>query len=417
MASAPSLSKRLSWRIEYLGYRLMEGLIRHLPLELIDHTGSFAGRCLFHLSPHYRHLAVRNLRIAYGQEKSIEEIHSLAKKTCERTIANFLGTLKTIILPAEEIDQHVSLSGLEELTAALKKGKGAILVLGHMGNWEILNRLHQYLPAGTPAGGIYQPLKNPFVNEHLLKQRQQDGSQLFSKRDGFHGPASFVKNGGLLIIVADQKVHRSGIPIPFFNRLTPLSPLPSLLVRKANAPLFAAGIATTRPSHWHISFEEIPTPETITIIQALETQIRNSPTDYLWLHNRWKLIAHHPFDLDIKKALPIPEATTPLQVLLLSDNKIDLATAEAFLEKRPSTGLPLRFHHLDTSDSPSTESLTAQIRSVDYSLPYPLQLVILPASDLVLEKAAHLSGIPSVRINRKALPFEDFLEDLSRPYS
>ena len=188
----------------------MEALMKPLPLEFIDRIGALTGWLLFHLSPHYRRLAIRNLRIAYGQEKALEEIQILARETCERTIANFLGTLKTTILPTAEIDQHVSLSGLPQLAQTLEKGKGAILVLGHMGNWEVLNRLHQYLPKGTAAGGIYQPLKNPLVDKHLLRQREQDGSQMFNKREGFHGPASFVKNGGLLIIVADQKVHILG---------------------------------------------------------------------------------------------------------------------------------------------------------------------------------------------------------------
>ena len=413
MASAPSLTKRLSWRLEYVGYCLMEALMKPLPLEFIDRIGALTGWLLFHLSPHYRRLAIRNLRIAYGQEKTLEEIQILARETCERTIANFLGTLKTTILPTAEIDQHVSLSGLPQLAQTLEKGKGAILVLGHMGNWEVLNRLHQYLPKGTAAGGIYQPLKNPLVDKHLLRQREQDGSQMFNKREGFHGPASFVKNGGLLIIVADQKLTRSGIPIPFFNRVTPLSPLPSLLVRKANAPLFAAGIATTRPGHWHITFEAVPTPDTQTIIQALETQIRKSPTDYLWLHNRWKLIDTHPLDLNVKKKLQNLLTTTPLQILILSEDRADLATAEVFRAKRPTSALPLRFHHLNGSLHPSPESLAAHIQDFDSALNHPLQLIILPSPDTVLEKAARLSSIPSVRSNRKELPLESFLEALS----
>lgn len=417
MATPPSFAKRCSWRIEYLGYRLMIAAMKPLPLEFIDHAGSAAGRLLFHLSPHYRRLAIRNLRIAYGKEKSLEDIQVLARQTCERTFANFLGTLKTTILPTAEIDQHITLSGLTELTQTLEQGKGAILVLGHMGNWEILNRLHQYLPKGVPAGGIYQPLKNPLVNGHLLKLREQDGSVLFSKREGFHGPASFVKKGGLLIIVADQKVARSGIPIPFFNRISALSQLPSLLARKAGAPLFAAGIATSRPGHWHISFEHTPAADTETIIQALEAQIRNSPTDYLWLHNRWKLIKRHPLDLDVKKALPIPTHTTALQVLLLSEKATDLSVAQAFLAKRPATSLPLQFHHFDSTNNSSPESLAAQIQTFDHALCYPLQLIIVSTPNPNLEKAANLSGIPSVRCNQKQIPLEAFLAELSRAHS
>ena len=315
MAKRSTWTKKLSWRLEYAGYLFMETGIRALPPSLIDRAGSAIGFLFFHLSPRYRRLAIRNLRIAFGKEKTLHEIHTLAKKTCQRTIANFLGALKTSVLPSREIPNHVSLLGLPLLNQALAEGKGAILVLGHMGNWEILNRLHQLLPPGTPAGGIYQPLKNPLVNELFLRRREQDGSKFFSKKDGFHAPATFVKEGGLLIVVADQKVGRQGEPCPFFGRLSSLSPLPALLARKAKAPVFVVGIETQRPGAWQVRLEPLGMqPKTITTLSALESLIRRSPADYLWLHDRWKLDNRRPLSIRCRdgKRPPFSNQSTTL---------------------------------------------------------------------------------------------------------
>lgn len=434
MAAAPSLSKRLSWRIEYLGYRIMEQVIRPLPPEFIAHAGSFAGRLLFHLSPHYRRLATRNLRIAFGEQRSAQEIHLLARQTCQRTIANFLGALKTTVLPTSDVSNHIDFSGLEILNHTLKKDKGAILVLGHMGNWEILNRLHQFLPPGTPAGGIYQPLKNPLVNAHLLKGRQQDGSRFFNKREGFHAPASFIKGGGLLIVVADQKVGKSGTPIPFFNRLSPLSPLPALLARKAGAPVVAAGIETTSPGKWRVVFRELEEqPKAFKIINTLEQLIRRSPADYLWLHNRWKLDTRTPLSISARKAKDANHTTKPLRALLLSTQPVDSVALQSYLDSRETTDLPLEFeslivtngHHPPPTDqylpitqivAPTAEQLATRIKVIDKNkLASPLEIVLILQPLTLLTQGAKLAHLPRIKTNSKNLSLQEFLDSSTAP--
>ena len=432
MARKISLAKQFSWRLEYLGYLVMETLLRFIPLAVIDRLGSTIGFLFFYLSPYYRKLAIRNLRIALGAELSLSEIHRLARATCQRTIANFLGTLKTTILPSNEVDAHVEFLERDLLTQALQKGKGAILVLGHMGNWEILNRLHQFLPPGTPAGGIYQPLKNPLVNALLLKRREQDGSRLFNKRDGFHAPASFVKEGGLLIVVADQKVGKAGTAIPFFNRLSTLSPLPALLARKAGSPVLAAGIETIAPGKWRVVFRPIgESPETTTIISSLEELIRRSPADYLWLHNRWRPKSRTPLAINNRKGkgkvktLP----TTAMRILLLTCENPVPQDLTNYLLKRNEGDIPLAFEYLTIRDqaqkfvpspfpirqaiAPSPEQLAAQIKTIDLEQPVPIELALILTPSSLLESAVKLAKLPHLRINHEESDLKSFLDSLT----
>ena len=434
MARRYPLTKKLSWRFEYLGYRLMEAFLRLIPLSWIDQIGSAVGFLFFYLSPRYRKLAVRNLRIAFGEEeqKTAQDIRLLARQTCQRTIANFLGTLKTTILPTSKVSEHIEFSGLEILNNTLQKGKGAILVLGHMGNWEALNRLHQFLPPDTPAGGIYQPLKNPLVNAHLLKGREQDGSRFFNKRDGFHAPASFIKDGGLLIVVADQKVGKAGTPIPFFNRLSTLSPLPALLARKAGAPVVAAGIETISPGKWRVVFKEIgEQPKTSKIINTLEELIRRSPADYLWLHNRWKLHTRTSLSISARKGKSTTQKTKPLRALLLSTQPIDIVELQAYLNSREPTDLPLEFETLIATNepqnlpnnklfptsqiiAPTSEQLAARIKEIDENkLSNPLEIALILQPNSSLTQGAKLAQLPTIKTNTKNLSLQDFLNSLT----
>lgn len=425
-----SLSKRLSWRIEYAGYRFFETVLALLPSATIDRLGGALGTLLFALSPRYRGLATRSLRIALGEELSLQEIRKLARKTCQRTIANFAGTARTSLVPLPRVTSQVALEGIESLRQALAGGQGAILVLGHMGNWEILNRLHHYLPPGTAAGGIYQPLKNPLVNARLLHHRRQDGSQLFSKRDGFHGPASFVKKGGLLIVVADQKVGRGGEAVSFFGRMTSLSPLPAILARKAGAPVLAAGIETTTPGSWRLVIRPLASQvDTPAIVSTLEELIRRSPADYLWLHNRWKVDGIYPLSSSSRKRKPLATATKPIRVLLLAEEEIDLPPLQSYLAGRFPGDIPLSIELLLPAaapsqrgpfpvhycDDPTPEQLAAQLRRIDLLSPAPLELALIVTPSKTLARACHLAHLPKTIVNSEQLPLAQFLTNLTAP--
>lgn len=421
-------SKKILWRLEYAGYRVMETVLHHLPLPLVDRMGSGVGSLLYLLSSRYRRLATRNLRLAFGAEKSRREIRSLAHHTCQRTVANFLATLKTTTLETSKVRDHVSLLGVEDLQRSLASGQGALLVLGHMGNWEILNRLHDDLPDHTPAGGIYQALTNPLVNRILLRRRQQDGSKLFNKRGGFHGPTHFVKEGGLLIVVVDQRAERVGVPISFFGRLTPLSTLPALMARKTKVPVFAAGIATTRPGHWQVRIESIGTsPDTQTIIHRLESLIRESPADYLWLHDRWKLNRRHPLSIYTRKKAPEQGPTQAVRLLIMTDDEGALPPVTDFLAQRPERDLPLSaewlfIHATDppttrhpTLIAPTASEVAAKVRLLDNAQSAPLELVIVLAPSPEIYAASKLLKGLRFAINRKNLPAVDFLTTLADP--
>jgi KDO2-lipid IV(A) lauroyltransferase len=394
--------------------------------------------CLFYYSSRrYRALTLRNLRLAYGQERSLPELRKLARQTCQRTIANFLGTLKTTILPTKKVMTHLTLEGEKPVFNHIKNGQGAILVLGHMGNWEVLNRLPHYLPPGGKGGGIYQPLKNPLVNRLLLRRRTQDGSYLFSKKGGFHTPATFVKEGGLLAVVADQKAGRSGASYPFFGRLSSISPLPAILARKAKTPVFAVGIETARPGHWRAVFEPLGiAPETHDIIISLEKLISQSPADYLWLHNRWRLDGRAPLSLRCRptKTAPPSRSTTPLRFLILTDHQANESALLDYLDLRLASDLPLapEFleltkleqspqaernsipYHLSTANT--AEQLAAQIRNIDFSQPHPLELIVVSSfknPHLSVSTAARLAQIPRVVSNPSRKSLEELLKSLT----
>lgn len=192
----------------------------------------------------------------------------------------------------------------ELLEEAVAEGRGVILLLAHMGNWELLTRLHRFFPKGTKSGAFYRPLNNLILNERVLKEREADGTRLFSKRDSLHLVSGFLRENGVVGILADQRVGLQGEVVPFFVRLTRASPLPSLLARRCKSEVISLSLRTVAPGKWSARYHRVHKPyNSANCMEALERAMMVSPMDVFWLQERWKvyLRAGIPFGNWFKK--------------------------------------------------------------------------------------------------------------------
>jgi KDO2-lipid IV(A) lauroyltransferase len=291
--------KLLQWRLEALGHSILEGLAARIPGPWVFHLGEFLGGIAWHLMPSRRQTTVRNLRIAFAGEKSLAEIHQLAPETFRRTGANLMSAAHTARLPAGKLNNAMRIENRELLEQALSEGKGIVLLLAHMGNWEILSRIIHLFPPGTKTGAFYRPLNNPWLDQRVLRRRQLDGTRMFSKRDNPLRVAAFLRDGGVAGVLADQRAGKQGQLVPFFGRLTRVSPLPSLLARRSKATVLAMSLTCEAPGKWVATFHPVAEPQhTPQCMAALETAMKSSPLDVFWLQERWKVYVkpHRPLN-------------------------------------------------------------------------------------------------------------------------
>lgn len=232
----------------------------------------------------------RNLRIALDERHSLEEIREMARESFVRTVANLLCSSASEGATRAQIGDMMRIENPEVLHAAVKKGKGVVILLGHMGNWELLTQIRDFFPDGTKLGAFYRPLNNPILNERVLKQRESDGTKLFSKRDSLHHVAGFLRENGVIGILSDQRAGLQGQVAPYFGRLTRVSPLPSLLVRRCKSEVVAFSMRTEEPGKWVVRCHSVERPANpINCTKAVETAMRVSVMDVFWLQERWKV--------------------------------------------------------------------------------------------------------------------------------
>lgn len=290
-------AKPWQWRLECLVHSLVEGVAACLPGPVVFRLGAVLGGLACRMMPKRRASVLRNLRVAYAGEKSPDELRAMTREVFARAGANLVSAAHTARLRPDQLADALTITNVELLEQALAKGRGVVLLLAHMGNWELLSRIIHLFPPGSRTGAFYRPLNNVLLDQRVLARREADGTRMFSKRDPFHQVTGFLRGGGIVGILSDQRVGQQGALTRFFDRLTRATPLPALLARRAKAELLALSLVTVAPGRWQATFIAVDAPQdTASAMAALETAMRASPCDVFWMQERWRvyLSAEHP---------------------------------------------------------------------------------------------------------------------------
>lgn len=377
------LSKRLKWRAEAAVHSGLAAVLRQLPVESVFVFGEFLGKMIWPLMKARQKTIARNLRIALDGGHTADEIAALAKGSFIRTVANLMCSSVSAKAKGGDLGELMQVENPEVLSEALAKGKGVVLLLSHMGNWELLTRLKSFLPEIENLGGFYRPLNNPILNERVLREREADGSRLFSKRDSLHLVSGFLRENGVVGILADQRVGSQGELVEFFGRLTRVSPLPSLLARRCKSEVVALSLRTVAPGKWSARCHRVERPYTSgNCMAALEEAMKVSVADVFWLQERWKVY--------------INRSMTPVEWLGDADaraSKPHRALIWAKDEEKDKT-LPASCLHGDIAYEKVVGKEPCDLEAIDAAVALPIDYILVFSKNPGLRERAKSLGIP-----------------------
>ena len=165
-------------------YRLTSGALCLLPLNAIFRIGWALGTVAYFVSGKYRRLVLHNLSIAFGREKSAEELRALARKHFATLGANLLSSIKLPRLSRAEIERIVKVEGMETMDAGIIANGGFVMVISHLGNWEMFAQLTPII-FKCKVGTIFQALGNRFIDAEVRRDRARLGLSVFERKEGF----------------------------------------------------------------------------------------------------------------------------------------------------------------------------------------------------------------------------------------
>jgi heptosyltransferase II len=340
--------------VVYLLYRAGLAIARVLPLRFLFALGQFFGCCTWLLSGKYRRLAERNVAIAFENEKSSRELCRLVRRHFQRLGANLLCSVKLTGMPPEKILELVKVENIEAMDREFHAGVPVVLVLSHLGTWELFAQLMPKFVGYVRNASVYQKLGNRFVDADVRRTRSQTGLELFDRQDGFQPVIDLLRSGGGVGVLSDQHAGDHGLWTPFFGKLASTSPLPALLAKRTGAALIAAAVYTTGPARWRMvfteRFDEAPkrfgvAALTSRINEIIEQQVRHAPEDWFWVHDRWKTPQPNFLLAGYKRGVHVPPGISlrdlkPFRILIRSSNWLgdavmSIPAVRAIKEGRP----------------------------------------------------------------------------------
>lgn len=291
-----TLSQRLVWRIEALGWYLFYWYpLKALPIESASNTGGWLMR---RLGPRFRsaHKTVkRNLKLAFPSWSNAQ-IEETAAESWEM-LGRVAGELPHLdILQPGQVDARIQIAGDEHVQAIRASGKPAVLIGAHLANWEAMSAA---ICSRLDCEITYRALNNPHIDRCIARARFAAGIHvLVPKGIGTRELMRALQRGTSVGIMNDQKFNQ-GVPAPFFGHIAMTAPGATRLAMKYGVPIMPLSIKMLGPARYLVTFHEPFAPEqretedeailaTVTKINKFyEDRIREAPGRWFWQHHRW----------------------------------------------------------------------------------------------------------------------------------
>ncbi len=295
----------MDW-VLYVVARGFLGLVQLLPLTWVARLGRGMGALVWVLDRRHRQVALSNLTMCLGQERSPDEIRALAVENFRRIGENLACAMKTSMMSDEALRPHLEFGGdrrmLEERDPL---GQRRLMVaIGHFGNFELYARFATIAP-GFELATTYRAVRQPRLNRLFQDLRKRSGCQYFERRTDAQALKAFMNRPRVMLgLLADQHAGDNGLRLPFFGHDCSTSTAPALFALRYQAGLFTGICYRIGLARWRIEAgPEIPTHENGTprsveammldVNRAFEAAIRRDPANWFWVHNRWKSTRIH----------------------------------------------------------------------------------------------------------------------------
>ncbi|PWT78582.1 MAG: lipopolysaccharide heptosyltransferase II [Acidobacteria bacterium] len=332
----------------YVLYRVSRWFFGLFPLVWVFRFGQAAGWIAYAFLRPYRRLACGNIRIAFP-DWSRNEVVRCARRHFMDLGANLLCSLVLMGKPWTAVRKYLDLTNLERIQEQMNGVRSVVWTINHIGNWELFVYTAHVVRPGT-HGVVYRALSNRFIDAHVRRVRGSTGLKLIERQHGLAQCTNLLKNGGMLAVLVDQHAGDKGIWTPFFGRLASTTPLPAILAKKTGAQLLPVAIFTIGPARWRLAAGDFIPQQDASIEElmhrvnrALETLISRKPSDWFWVHRRWKTPSPKFLLHEYKRGVRIPQdagVLKPFRILIRSSNWLGDAVMSSEAVRRIKYGRP-----------------------------------------------------------------------------
>lgn len=288
-------------RLIALSLRFLQVIALRLSWNTASKFGTLLGAATYYLLGKNRRRMVDNIHNALGSKLSADEQYDLAYCCCKNMGRYMFQALKFPTLSRQELFRLVDTAPVRKaVDESRSRGKNILLLAAHYSNWEFYPFVMAQLIKVTVTS---RKNSNPWIEEIIETNRKKLGFEVINRDDQdagkkLRGLSSPLGNGiGILI---DIDTRQRGVFSPFLGvpANTPTGP-----VVLAMEQLFDTYVTTLQETKNGTYIFQISSPlefvdtgdfrhdiqtNTDTINALLSEQILTDPSQWAWMHRRWR---------------------------------------------------------------------------------------------------------------------------------
>jgi Kdo2-lipid IVA lauroyltransferase/acyltransferase len=289
----------LRHRLEFAFVWLIIHALRALPHRAARALGALVGSIAHDSLGRLRRTGLRNLALAFPQVPASERalILRFEYRNLGWLLAEFCQ-MSTYTLPFA--NTFIRYEGLDHYLAARDRGKGVLVLTGHLGAWELSGFYHSL--AGYPMGMVIRRLDNPLVDALVNRIRCQHGNRVLHKDDFARGLIAAMRAGETVGILMDTNMTPpQGLFVPFFGVPACTASGLARVALKTGAAVLPGFLLWEDSEQQYVlrfypelALADTGDPEadaaanTARLTAFIEDAIRRYPSQWLWMHRRWK---------------------------------------------------------------------------------------------------------------------------------
>lgn len=233
-------------------------------------------------------------------EDSPRKRMALYVEVCRHQVLNMMELMRFAGGKDAEMTALLDVRGEDIVKDALSRGKGALILIAHFGNYDLMG-MFASKSFGYPVTAITKTLKDAKLNELWGEMRHKAGLKILPARQAYRPCLRVLKKNELVAFMLDQNRQPPlGVLVDFFGKKAGTTPGLALMAAQSQAPVIPVFMHRTPEGRHMLEVRPIIEPPadhkaetllayTATYTQVIEEEIRHRPSQWLWLHKRWRI--------------------------------------------------------------------------------------------------------------------------------
>jgi len=237
----------------YLAYNLAQRLVLKLPLGKGYRIAVFIADIYYIFARKDREALRENMKVILGKDDK-KLIDGYIRNVFRNFAKYLVDFFRFSTMSREYILKYINICGKENLDKTLARGKGAVILSAHIGNWELGGAV-----VGTLGYSIYAIAldhKDERVNNFFINQRAICDMKIIPIGSQLKNCFRILRKNSLLAILGDRDFSSHGVQAEFFGKTTLMPKGPAFFSLRTGAPIIPTFSIREKDDSFRLVFEE-----------------------------------------------------------------------------------------------------------------------------------------------------------------